>query len=327
MLIATNLRKVYVTKEPSGWFQRKLKEVEAVKNLTLDLKPGEIVGLLGMNGAGKTTTIKMLSTLLTPTSGTITIDGLDSVRDALKIKHIVNMIAGGERMLYARLTGRENLEYFGNLYGIFGQQLRQRIDYLLQEVGLTEAADTRVERYSKGMKQRLQIARGLINNPKYIFLDEPTLGLDAPVAKRLREYTRELAIQEQRAILLTSHYLSEVEELCDRVYIVDKGELVLQDTPENIIQNVTDGGTLSLLVPELSDDFQQRLTFLLQPFGATFTATGHSEGIELLVKSKQDVTAPVLQFVTEARLPVLNLTVTKPTLEDAILQLARRKSA
>ncbi|MCK9905902.1 ABC transporter ATP-binding protein, partial [Frankia sp. Cpl3] len=170
---------------------------------SFQMAPGKIVGLLGINGAGKTTTIKMCTTLLEPTSGSITVDGLDVVKQDRQIKAIVNMIAGGERMLYWRLTGRENLVYFGSLYGLSGSSLHARISQLLKQVGLEEAADTPVERYSKGMKQRLQIARGLINDPKYIFLDEPTLGLDAPIARHLRQYVKELAQQQGKSILLT----------------------------------------------------------------------------------------------------------------------------
>ncbi|MEM5597276.1 ABC transporter ATP-binding protein [Niallia circulans] len=148
------------------------------------------------------------------------------------------MIAGGERMLYWRLTGSENLRYFGKLYQLSGLELEKRIAYLLDQVGLKEAKDIPVELYSKGMKQRLQIARGLINDPKYLFLDEPTLGLDAPVAKQLRGLVKNLAKQEDKGILLTSHYLEEVEELCDRIYIIEKGSIILDGTPEKIISSV-----------------------------------------------------------------------------------------
>lgn len=321
MLIADRLRKVYVTRE-KRMFGGKKHEAEAVKNLSLRLEPGEIVGLLGVNGAGKTTTIKMLATLLTPTSGTVIIDGLDSVRDAKIIKGKVNMIAGGERMLYWRLTGRENLEYFGNLYGLSGKKLQDRIRRLLAQVNLEEAAETPVERYSKGMKQRLQIARGLINDPAYIFLDEPTLGLDAPVAKHLREYIRELASLEGKAILLTSHYLAEVEELCGRVYVIDKGELVLHDTPANLILNVTDGNVLLLLVPALPEAVEKELMELIEPLGAHLAITVNEEGVELLLRSKQDITSPVVQFLSRREIPLLRLSIERPGLEDAILKLA-----
>ena len=324
MLSAMNLRKVYVTKEKQGVFRTRKKEVVAVESLDLEIRPGEIVGLLGINGAGKTTTIKMLSTLLMPTAGSIVIDGIDALKEPMKVKKIVNMIAGGERMLYWRLTARENLSYFGSLYGLSGKALKDRISALLKEVDLEEAANTPVEQYSKGMKQRLQIARGLINDPSYLFLDEPTLGLDAPIAKHLRERIRDLAVQEGKGILLTSHYLSEVEALCERVYIIDKGELVLHDSPKKIIRDVAAGDLLSVWVSELPDRTLESLTEMLLPFEASLTVMDQSDGVELRVQSKQEVTARVLQLLFEHGIILQRLEVEKPKLEDAILKLAGR---
>lgn len=324
MLLAENLHKVYIIKERTGVFRRLKKEVVALKNLDLEIRPGEIVGLLGINGAGKTTTIKMLSTLLMPTAGSIVIDGIDALKEPMKVKKMVNMIAGGERMLYWRLTARENLSYFGSLYGLSGKALTERISALLKEVDLEEAADTPVERYSKGMKQRLQIARGLINDPSYLFLDEPTLGLDAPIAKHLRERIRDMAVQEGKGILLTSHYLSEVEALCERVYIIDQGELILHDTPGKIIRNVAAGDLLSVWVSEFPNTTLEILTEMLLPFEASLNVMEQSDGVELRVQSKQEVTARVLQLLFEHGVPLQRLEVKKPKLEDAILKLAGR---
>ncbi|WP_020429348.1 ABC transporter ATP-binding protein, partial [Paenibacillus riograndensis] len=181
MIQMNEVTKIYETKNRLGLFRAETRTVTAVQSLTLSIAKGEIVGLLGLNGAGKTTTIRMLSTLLDPTSGSIEIDGMPMADNRRTVQQKVNMIAGGERMLYWRLTGRENLQYFGRLYGLNAAEIRSLSDLLLAEVGLTEAADQPVEQYSKGMKQRLQIARGLINDPEYLFLDEPTLGLDAPI--------------------------------------------------------------------------------------------------------------------------------------------------
>ena len=183
-IVAQNLVKNYILKEKTSWFGVKNKKVvHAVKDISLEIPQGKIVGVLGINGAGKTTTIRMLASIIEPTSGTLTMNGVNAIRNHLWVKERINVISGGERNLYWRLTARENLKYFGSLYGLSGVKLKDRIMQLLKMVGLEEAADIPVERYSKGMKQRLQIARGLINDPEYIFLDEPTLGLDVMIAK------------------------------------------------------------------------------------------------------------------------------------------------
>ncbi|MCI9227568.1 MAG: ABC transporter ATP-binding protein [Dorea sp.] len=238
-IIAQHLVKDYILKEKikekSGLFGRKQKRViHAVKDISLEIPQEKIIGVLGINGAGKTTTIRMLASIIAPTSGSLTMNGVDAVKNHLWIKERINVISGGERNLYWRLTAKENLRYFGSLYGLSGVDLDKRIAYLLRTVGLEEAANVPVERYSKGMKQRLQIARGLINDPIYLFMDEPTLGLDIVIAKEIRNLVSDLAHKEGRGILLTTHYISEAEELCDYIYILDKGRIIAEGTKEQI---------------------------------------------------------------------------------------------
>ena len=238
-IIAQHLVKDYILKEKikekSGLFGRKQKRViHAVKDISLEIPQEKIIGVLGINGAGKTTTIRMLASIIAPTSGSLTMNGVDAVKNHLWIKERINVISGGERNLYWRLTAKENLRYFGSLYGLSGDDLDKRIAYLLRTVGLEEAANVPVERYSKGMKQRLQIARGLINDPIYLFMDEPTLGLDIVIAKEIRNLVSDLAHKEGRGILLTTHYISEAEELCDYIYILDKGRIIAEGTKEQL---------------------------------------------------------------------------------------------
>lgn len=238
-IIAQHLVKDYILKEKikekSGLFGRKQKRViHAVKDISLEIPQEKIIGVLGINGAGKTTTIRMLASIIAPTSGSLTMNGVDAVKNHLWIKERINVISGGERNLYWRLTAKENLRYFGSLYGLSGVDLDKRIAYLLRTVGLEEAANVPVERYSKGMKQRLQIARGLINDPIYLFMDEPTLGLDIVIAKEIRNLVSDLAHKEGRGILLTTHYISEAEELCDYIYILDKGRIIAEGTKEQL---------------------------------------------------------------------------------------------
>ena len=232
---AKHLVKDYVLKERVGFLKpKKTKVIHAVKDISIEIPKGRIVGVLGINGAGKTTTIRMLSSLIIPTQGSVTMNGVDAIQNHLWVKERINLISGGERNLYWRLTAKENLEYFGSLYGLSGNVLKDRIKELLKLVELEETADIPVERYSKGMKQRLQIARGLINDPEYIFLDEPTLGLDIMIAKEIRELIRGLAVKKNKGILLTTHYISEAEELCDYIYVLDKGEVIAEGTKEEL---------------------------------------------------------------------------------------------
>ncbi len=324
MLVTENLGKIYKTKVKKGLFNVEKKETQAVKSLNIELREGQIVGLLGINGAGKTTTIKMLSTLLEPTTGRGEIDGLDLVKDERKIKKMINMIAGGERMIYWRLTARENLWYYGNLYDVPKDILEKRIHELLSLVGLVEAKDTPVERYSKGMKQRLQIARGLINNPQYIFMDEPTLGLDAPVAKELRDYARRLAYDEGRSILLTSHYMHEIEELCEYIYVLDGGVLIAEGTPSQLASIASEEKTLRIELRKLTRILQDSLNILCQKSGAQLEISNNTMSVELVIKCPQDISSEIALALSSHNAPIKKFYIDEPKLEDAIIKLSRR---
>ena len=212
-----------------------METVIEVKDLRREYIPrrGEIFGLLGQNGAGKTTTIKMLTTLLAPTDGTCKVLGCNTFGEEKRIRTRINFIFGGELGVYRRLSARDNLRYFSNLYLIPRKEQDERIQKILELVDLAERADDLAETYSKGMIQRLQIARGLINDPEILFMDEPTVGLDPVGARMLRDIIRRLK-EEGRTVLLTTHNLAEVEELCDRLVIINKGKVVVRGTPEEI---------------------------------------------------------------------------------------------
>ncbi|EST51571.1 ABC transporter [Brevibacillus panacihumi W25] len=328
MLIVNDVSKIYRTKQRLGWFKSEWQENIAVNNLSFKVEPGQIVGLLGINGAGKTTTIKMCSTLLEPSSGTIFVDGMDIVKNDKKVKSIVNMIAGGERMLYWKLTAKENLRYFGSLYGLKEAELDHRITSLLREVGLDIKSNIPVEQFSKGMKQRLQIARGLINNPKYLFLDEPTLGLDASIAKHLRNYVKELAKEKGKAIILTSHYMKEVEELCDEVLIIDKGSLVMQDKPERLTNLFFKENTLKITVSEIPDSLHTKLNNeISQNKGTWQIQSTDDDEYDLIIKSEKDMTNSIVSLLAYHNLRILNIVSEKPSLEDVILLMSERTSA
>jgi len=227
-----NLKRDYVTYK--GVIRKKKQIIHAVKDISFSVEKGEIFGLLGQNGAGKTTTIKMLTTLLAPTEGMCKVLGCDTFGEEKKIRKRINFIFGGELGVYRRLSARDNLRYFGNLYLIDKKTQEERIDNILKLVDLYDRADDLAETYSKGMIQRLQIARGLMNDPEIIFMDEPTVGLDPLGARMLRDIILKLK-EEGRTVLLTTHYLPEAEELCDRMVIMKKGEIVAKGTPVEII--------------------------------------------------------------------------------------------
>lgn len=325
MLIAKGLKKNYISKEKTGFLKSSIKTIEAVKSLDLTIEPGKIVGLLGLNGAGKTTTIKMLSTLLEPDEGSCIIDGLDLIKDAFKIKHIVNMIAGGERMVYWRLTARENLEYFGKLYNIPNNELKMRIDNLIEFVGLSERANEAVENYSKGMKQRLQIARGLINNPKYLFMDEPTLGLDAPIARDLRKFTKSLAKNEGKGILLTSHYINEIEELCDYVYIINQGQKVMEGTPKeiaSIVANCTN--QYKIKINSFPEKLKTQFDTLLRTVQSDYQLEESEGGYEIDVSTNMDIQSDLISLLSK-HTKIMSFSAMEPNLEDAIITLSEVK--
>jgi ABC-2 type transport system ATP-binding protein len=230
------LSKVFIVKKKKGPFWKRNRHKEkfiAVNNISFSVKKGEIFGFLGPNGAGKTTTIKMISTLLKPTSGKILINGIDVDKSPIEVLKNLGTVLAGERSIYWKLTGRENLEYFAAMHGITGKEAKDKIDYLLKRFNLEKRADETVEKYSTGMKQRIALAKALIANPPIVILDEPTSGLDPQSARNLRELIMEIK-EEGRTILLTTHYMEEADQLSDRIAIIDHGKIIALDTPENV---------------------------------------------------------------------------------------------
>jgi ABC-2 type transport system ATP-binding protein len=202
----------------------------AVDGIDLRVERGEIFGVLGPNGAGKTTTLRMLATLLEPTSGEVRVLGIDVKANPREVRANLGAMLSGERSLYWKLTARENLEYFAALYHVPPKGQKARIDAALAAVKLSDRADDYVERYSTGMRQRLALARALLPDPPLVILDEPTVGLDPQAARDLRDRVRELR-RQGRTVLLTTHYMEEADQLCDRIAIIDHGQIVALDTP------------------------------------------------------------------------------------------------
>ncbi len=307
-----------VFKTHIGVFRRSRKEVHAVDGISFDVRPGELFGLLGPNGAGKTTTVKMLTTLLLPSSGSASVLGYDIVKDPDPVRGRIGFIFGGERGLYWRLSGFDNLRYFASLYHVDPEISRNRIPYLLELVGLKDRAQEKVEGYSRGMKQRLHIARTLLHEPEVLFLDEPTIGLDPVGARELRQVIRNLQ-QEKKTILLTTHYMFEADALCDRIAVINHGKIIALDTPLALKELVSDLSIIELEVfgvPEKQLHQVQELAFV-----DMVTVEDRDQRQMLLVQTPRGSEAiPELMHILQD-IRVGKVIVREPTLEDAYVRL------
>ncbi|MGB2896783.1 MAG: ABC transporter ATP-binding protein [Anaerolineales bacterium] len=315
------LRRIYKT--TIGVVRRKIKEVVAVDGISFDVNRGELFGLLGPNGAGKTTTIKMLTTLLIPTGGTANILGYDVVDQANALRSRIGFIFGGERGLYWRLSGIDNLRYFASLYHVDPEVTMRRIPELLELVGLTGRGEEKVEGYSRGMKQRLHIARTLLHDPEILFLDEPTMGLDPVGGREIRQVIRNLQ-SEKKTILLTTHYMFEADALCERVAVIDQGRIVALDTPEALKQVVSDLSVIEIEVFGVPEEILNHIRSL--PFVDTLSVENLDQKQALHVHSEigSEAIPSLLSSLESVR--VGKVTVREPTLEDAYVRLVSSKA-
>lgn len=301
----------------SGWWRPQHATVTAVEGLDLAVGQGELLGLLGPNGAGKTTTIKMLTTLLLPTSGTATVLGLDVVKQTAMVRSKIGVVFGGDRGLYDRLSARDNLRYFAELYGVPPKRQAQRIGELLEQVGLDERQADRVEGYSRGMKQRLHIARGLLHDPAVLFLDEPTIGLDPLAARELRRTVAALR-DAGRTIVLTTHYMFEADELCDKIGIMDRGRLLTLDDPSSLKARFAGRLVVDVLVRDVGDRQLARVKDLPAVLECTSEPRGPNDNLTVQGASgtTPDEVHQALSGVLSAE-QVVDFRPREATLEDA----------
>ena len=313
---AVNLRRTYRT--TTGTIRRRSLEVEAVRGVSFSIAEGELFGLLGPNGAGKTTTIKMLITLLIPTSGSARVLGRDVVKDARWVRERIGYVFGGDRGLYERLSGLDNLRYFAELYGVEPATQKRRIAELLDLVGLDGREKERVEGYSRGMRQRLHIARGLLHDPPVVFLDEPTIGVDPVGARELRAMIASLT-EAGKTVLLTTHYMFEADALCDRIAVIARGQIVGEGTPRELKSRVAEGSVVEIEVYGVPEHALGRMREIE---GVRTVTVEEREQAQLLVVQ----TAPGLEL-THVLLGHLDGTSVgrvasrEPTLEDAYVAL------
>ncbi|MEU6769531.1 ABC transporter ATP-binding protein [Streptomyces sp. NPDC046853] len=295
----------------------------AVDGLTLQIERGEMFGLLGPNGAGKTSTVKMLMTVLLPTSGSARVMGEDVVTRAQSVRRRIGVILGGDAGLYARLSAWDNLALFADLYGIPHREQRRRIAELLDVVGLVGTGRKRVEAFSRGMKQRLHIARGLLHDPDVVILDEPSNGIDPVGARQLRALVRE-QVRTGRTVLLTTHYMFEADELCDRVAVLRDGVKIAEGTPESLKKQTEGQNVLSLRVVGLQDEHLARLRRLPAVESLSVSEQDGSHGLEVYCAQVPDHVDAVLAELHG--LSLLQVSQREPTLEDAYVSLVGRRA-
>jgi len=294
----------------------------AVAGVNLQIERGEVFGLLGPNGAGKSTLIRMLCTLLEPTSGTARVNGFDIFKQANQVRQNLGTVLAGERSIYWKLTARENLEYFSALYHIPPAAAHKRVDELLERMELTARADDLVEKYSTGMKQRVAISKALVANPPILLLDEPTLGLDPQAARNLRELIAELKA-EGHTILLTTHYMEEADLLSDRIGIIDQGQIIALDTPARLKDRINQRDVIRMEVAGWYEELASKLQ-VVPGIDKMVTRRMEGEGmveVSLHAENSRAVLPGVIEKINYNGTRLVNMNIVKPSLEDVFINL------
>ncbi len=302
----------------TGVLRRRSRKIEALRGITFSIERGELFGLLGPNGAGKTTTIKVLTTLLLPSAGTARVLGFDVARQTREVRRRIGYVFGGDRGLYYRLSALDNLRYFADVYRVPARAQRARIDELLELVGLKGRERERVEAYSRGMRQRLHIARGLLHDPPVLFLDEPTMGLDPVGARELRRTIARLQ-EAGKTILLTTHYMFEADELCQRIAVICGGRIVATGTPADLKGRVADRTIVEIEAFGASDAMIERLRSVAGVASVSVELREQAQVILVQASRGAELVQPLLRELEDAR--VGKVVPRPPTLEDAYVDL------
>ncbi len=301
------------------------KELIALENVNLTVERGELFGLLGPNGAGKTTLIKILTTLLSPTSGWARVATHDVIQNPHLVRPRINMVSGGESSGYGLLTVRENLWMFSQFYGMPSREANQRIVDLLTRVGLEDRIHTKSSDLSTGLRQKMNIVRGFLTNPEVLFLDEPTLGLDVGAARDVRRLIRQwMDADRERTLLLTTHYMVEAEELCDRVAIINKGQVLACDTPSNLKRKLQRDAIFEIETSPLNGLTPQMLESQPEVRKAALTQIDGGAKLQLILE-EESALASVINILTQKEVKVKHLSKREPTLEDVFMDLVGQK--
>jgi ABC-2 type transport system ATP-binding protein len=290
---------------------RHFNNLVAVDKISFDILQGEIFGLLGPNGAGKTTTLSMLSTMLPPTSGSATVNGIDIEKDPDGVRKSIGIVFQ-DQSLDEELTAWENMDFHGRLYRIPKEIRNRRITELLTLVELNDRRDDIVKTFSGGMRRRLEIARGLLHHPAVLFLDEPTLGLDPQTRNHLWQYIATLAQEKGITIILTTHYMEEADRLCNRIAIIDHGRIIAIDTPKNLKDGL--GGDL---VTIRSPNTEAVAAALTEPW--VVRVETHNDEVIVSLKNADQYVVSIVTLLNARQIPITSITIHKPTLEDVFL--------
>jgi ABC-2 type transport system ATP-binding protein len=294
-------------------------DFQAVKGISLQVARGEVFGLLGPNGAGKTTTISMLTGLLEPNSGKIVVDGLDLAQRTNEVKAKLGLVPQ-ELAIYPTLSARQNLMFFGRIYGLKGKELRQRVDQVLDMIALTERADEPVQNYSGGMKRRVNIGAGLLHKPLVLFLDEPTVGVDPQSRNAIFESVEALN-RDGMSVIYTTHYMEEAQRLCHRVAIVDEGKLIALDTPAALIRSLG-GGVLMLGIAEgAPEDLPDRI----MQIPAVRSAARSDGQLKIETQRLQEALMGTLDITNQLDVRITSLEILEANLESVFLHLTGKK--
>ncbi len=292
----------------------------AVKSVSFDIQEGEIFSLLGPNGAGKTTTISMLSTLYTPTSGDARVGGFSIRKEPMAVRGIIGVVPQ-ELALYEDLSARENLSFWGQMYSLSGKALKERIEQVLKQIGLSERANQRISAYSGGMKRRVNIGVGLLHRPRLLFMDEPTVGIDPQSRRAILDTVKDLN-QQGMTVLYTTHYMEEAQELSDRVGIIDHGEMIALGTQQELTRQVGQTDTLVLHLGE--NDDANALAELIRGLPDVRKADVSDHTVTIITPSAEDLLSAVVSRANETGIKIRSLDIQEPNLEAVFLHLTGR---
>ncbi len=303
----------------SRLFKTKGGTITALNKIDLKMNCGEVLGLLGANGAGKTTFIKILATLLLPSDGQAKVYGFDVLKQPKQVRKVINLVSGGETPGYGILSVKENLWFFSQIYGLSSTEANERINKLIHDMELEEYTSTRMHKLSTGFRQRLNLARGFINEPKVLFLDEPTLGLDVINAKHMRQYVKQWVKSEKsHAVLLTTHYMVEAEDMCDRIAIIYNGSIITCGTPQFLKASLVKDTTVKIEVT----DWSSRLNFseLKGILGSSIQENNGGVKKIIAVLDNESRIPDLVSFLAKGGCKIISINTSQPSLEDVYMK-------